>query len=107
MPEPEELIELRGLIGETIPEDGDASDTMVTEAQLRKWYDRSASIELAAVAGWEYKLAHWAGLVNVVDGASARNLSDLSANARTMISYFTKKASPTAGRSRVGKIVRE
>jgi hypothetical protein len=98
---------LRGKIGETIPPGGTAADTLVTDMQLDAWIDGSASMNAAALEGWEFKLAHWAGLVNVSDGASARALSDLMENAQYMIAYFSKQLmGTTRSRSRVGKIVR-
>lgn len=98
---------LRGMIGETIPSGGTADDTLVSESQLEAWIAGSTSLDRAAISGWEFKLAEWVGLVNVSDGAASRSFSDLMDHAKYMISYYTSKAEgPTAGRSRVGKIVR-
>jgi len=99
---------LRGLLGESIPEGGNASDTMVSEEQLQAWLDDNPNnIDGAALSGWKYKMAHWAGLVNVVDGAASRNFSDLMEHAESMIKMYTKLAAgPTTGRARVGKITR-
>lgn len=98
---------LREKIGESITEGMSAGDTMVTDEQVAAWFDANPSIYHAAIAGWEFKLAHWAGLVNVVDGAAARNFSDLMDHALIMINRYTKLAAgPAQGRSRVGRIRR-
>lgn len=103
-----EVRNLRGLLGESIPEGGDPSETMVSEDQLQGWLDANpGNIDGAALSGWKYKMAHWAGLVNVVDGAAARNFSDLMGHAEVMIKMYTKlSAGATSGRARVGRISR-
>lgn len=102
-----EITTLRGKIGETIPPGGTAEDTLVTDEQVGAWFDSSTSLTSAAIEGWEYKLAHWAGLVNVTDGASSRALSHLMEHAQYMISFYNKKLlGTTRSRSRIGKIVR-
>lgn len=102
-----ERLKLRGKIGETIPPGGTASDTLVTDMQIDEWIDGSSSLDAAAVEGWEYKLNHWAGLVNVSDGASARALSDLMEHGNARLAYYLRKLQGfNRTRTRVGKIVR-
>lgn len=99
--------ELRDSIGETIPEGGSAADTLVTDEKIEAWIDGSSTMTEAALKGWEYKLAHWAGLVDVTDGAAMRALSDLMEHGQAMISYYQKKSLGTVrSRSRIGKIIR-
>lgn len=99
---------LRGLIGESIPEGADASESMVDTAQLDSWLlVTNNDFNKAAILGWQFKLAHWANLVTVVDGAATRNFSDLMGHAQIMIDYYTGITSgPARQRARVGKIVR-
>lgn len=100
--------ELRGLLGETIPEGGTASETLVTEQQLQAWLTASNNdMNRAAYKGWVWKMAHWANLVNVTDGAAIRNLGDLMAHGETMVKMFARLTeNPSRNRSRVGKISR-
>lgn len=103
----EQRITLRGKIGESVPPGGSADDTLVTDLQIDAWVDGSASMNAAALEGWEFKLAHWAGLVNVSDGAASRAFSDLMEHAEIMIAFYSKKLmGTTRSRARVGKIVR-
>jgi len=99
---------LRGLIGETVPDGGDASETLVTTEQLDDWLSLAENnMNKAALLGWQFKLAHWANLVTVIDGASTRQFSDLMGHAQQMIDYYTDVTSgPSRKQTRVGKIVR-
>lgn len=101
--------ELRGMLGETIPVDGTAADTLIPDEKLLDTWLKGSGDDLnkAALSGWRWKMAHWAGLVNVTDGAASRNFSDLMAHAETMINMYTKLSRGAAqGRSRVGRIER-
>lgn len=109
MPTPQEILMLtvREMLGENIPLDGDASDTLFTDVQVQRWIDSSASSHGAAYIGWQVKMAEFAGLVSVTDGAASRAFSDLFDHAKSMVSMYQGLAEgPTSGRSRVGKIVR-
>lgn len=101
---------LREKLGEIIPEDGDESSSMFTNAQLDTMLTRAESLDHAILDGWETKMAHWANLVTVVDGASSRELTALMDHAEAMIKYYGGKVSlgPDAinSRTRIGKIVR-
>lgn len=107
MAEADAVTSLRVKIGETIPEGGSDADTLFTDAQVGQWVDESKNLNYAAVLGWEAKMAHWAGLVSVTDGASSREMSDLMDHAVIMANRYGKLAEGArAGRTRVGKIVR-
>lgn len=103
----EQIASLRLLLGETIPEGGTEDDTLFTDAQISTWIEDNPSTERAAYDGWRAKAAQFANLVNVTDGASSREFSDLLENARQMVAMYQRSSSgPTEGRTRVGKIVR-
>lgn len=103
----DQITALRSKIGEPIPAGGSETDTLFTDDQVGQWVDSTLSMAYAAIQGWEAKLAYWANLVNVVDGAAARNMSDLMDHAEYMISYFTKQTIlGTRGRPRIGSIIR-
>lgn len=101
---------LREKLGEIIPDGGDESESMFTNAQLDAMLTRADSLDHAILDGWETKMAHWANLVTVVDGASSRELTALMDHAEKMIKYYGGKVSlgPEAinSRTRIGKIVR-
>lgn len=103
----EAVAELRDMLGEPIPEGGTETDTLFTDAQLGKWVINYTNLDYAAVKGWQVKMAHFADLVDVTDGASSRKLGDLLNHAERMIIMHRKQAlGPVAGRTRVGKIRR-
>lgn len=104
----EQVTELRVMLGESISADGTEADSMFTSEQLGKWITVSSeNLNIAAVKGWQAKMANFAGLVNVTDGAASREFSDLMDHAEVMVKMYSKLSlGPTAGRSRVGKIVR-
>lgn len=103
---------LRQKIGETIPPGGSAADTMFTDAEIQAWIETSATINHAAVEGWEAKLAHFSNLVDVTDGAASRKLGDLAEQAEARLKYYRGRiaAGPEEGlnrsRTRIGRIVR-
>jgi hypothetical protein len=103
---------LRQKIGETIPQGGSATDTMFTDAEIQAWIEISATMDHAAVEGWEAKLAHFSNLVDVTDGAASRKLGDLAEQAEARLKYYRGRiaAGPDGGlarsRTRVGRIVR-
>lgn len=66
------------------------------------------SIEAGAYYGWREKAANYAKLVNVNEGNAARELSDLHRQAlRMMDRYVGYVPTPSRGRARMGKIIRE
>lgn len=101
------VLELRENTGETIPEGGTAADTLFTEEQVERWITTTSSIEGAILKAWLVKQAYYSNLANVTDGAASRTFTDLFNHATQMVKQYTELAiGPTAGRTRVGKIVR-
>ena len=106
------LAKLRLKLAETYDESAGEteSDTLFTDEQLKIVLRESATLNAAILDGWETKMAHWAELVSVTDGAAARNLSDLYDHALNMVNLYTKKVSagPSGSlartRTRVGSI---
>lgn len=98
----EQIASVREMVGET-----DTANSLFTNEQITSWIAEASSLEGAALTGWRRKAAHWANLVNVTDGAASREFSDLYTHAESMIKFYGKLAlGPTAGRSRVGRIIR-
>lgn len=103
----EQIAEVRENIGEQIPSEGVETDTMFMDTQIETWIINAGSVNGASLRGWKVKMAHFANLVNVTDGAASREMSDLFDHAQEMVKIYTKLAvGPTAGRTRVGRIVR-
>lgn len=104
----DQVIEVRENIGEQIPADGAETDTLFTDDQIKAWIDGTSNLDAASLRGWKVKMAHFANLVNVTDGAASREMSDLFEHAQEMVKVYNKLAlGPAAGRTRVGKIVRQ
>lgn len=101
---------LREKLGEIIPSDGDESTSFFTDAKIVKILTRAKTMNAAILDGWETKMAHWANLVTVVDGASSRELTKLMEHAEAMIEYYgalvDKDPASLVGQTRIGKIVR-
>jgi len=76
-------------IGEVIPADGTADDTMFTDAQVQSFLDGvGGSISGASLAGWRAKAAEYSNLVDVGEGNSQRAMSDLYKAALDMVKYW-------------------
>jgi hypothetical protein len=109
---PADVARLREKLGESVADGENASDTMFTDAQIKAWFERSATFNHAVVEGWEAKLANFTNLADVTDGAASRKLGDLADRARENLKYWRGRiaAGPDEGlartRTRVGKIVR-
>lgn len=99
---------LRALLGEDIPEDGSASDTLFTNAEIQSYLDANpGNIERAAYDGWRVKAARLANLVDTTEGNVQRKFSQLSTNAEAMVKvYLHAVDGPIEGRTRVGRAVR-
>ena len=99
---------LRGLLGEPIPAMGLPEDTMFSADEIDDFIVQGkGNLNRAAFEGWRVKAAHYANLVDTVEGNSSKAYSDLLQNARQMVATFQRStAGPTEGRTRVGKIVR-
>lgn len=106
---PEQITELRLLIGESVPVGGGDTDTLLLDEQLTKMIeDSTGNLERAAYEGWRVKAAQFANLVDVTDGAASRSMSDLLKNATDMVKLYSRTSQgPTEGRTRVGRIVRK
>ncbi len=104
---------LRRKTGESIPEGGLDSDTMVTDEVLNSILRESATLNHAIVEIWEIKLAEWAALVDVTDGAASRRMGQLREAGENQIKYYRgliasggDEAGMRMGRARVGSIRR-
>lgn len=100
---------VRALLGESIPTGGVAADTMFSDAEIDDFLEQGfADPNAAAYWGWMEKAANYAKLVNVNEGNAARELSDLHRQAMRMADrYVGWVETPSRGRARMGKIVRE
>jgi hypothetical protein len=106
MPETTEVTALRLRLGEAIPEGGTSADTLFSEEQLQAIVDTTDSSDAAALEGWEIKRAHLANLVNITDGAAARELGQLFEHANEMVDDYSRKINGRIGRTRIGRITR-
>lgn len=100
---------VRALIGEAIPDGKEASDTMFSHDEIDDILEEAnGNINAAAYFGWREKAANYASLVDVNEGNAARTLSDLHRQALRMMDRFVGYVTtPSRGRARMGKIVRE
>lgn len=104
---PSPLDLLRLYIDDQMPTDG-ISEPMFSDAELQSILDSAfQNPERAAVEGWRWKAAKYAGMVDVTEGNSSRSMSDLQDHAMSMIRHFeTSTQGPTEGRTRIGTIRR-
>ena len=94
---------LRALLADTDPDTEVLSDEQIDE--LLSEY--GSDVERAALGGWRLKAAHYAGLVDITEGNASRKMSQLHAQALTMVKTFSgSRGGPTEGRTRIGRIVR-
>jgi len=99
--------QLRQLLGETIPEGGTDADTLFTDDEIQSYLDATSSVDRAAYEGWRVKAARLSNLVDVTEGNASRKMSDLHAQAMSMVRQFERAtAGPTEGRTRIGRIRR-
>lgn len=100
---------VRALIGESIPDGKAASDTMFSDDEVEDFLESgNQDVFQAAYWGWMEKAANYAKMVNVNEGNAARELSDLHRQALRMADrYVGYVNTPSRGRARMGKIVRE
>jgi hypothetical protein len=102
---------LRGELRLKLGEPSETEGSLFSDADLNIMLTNSKNILRATVAGWESKLAHFSGLVDVTDGAASRKLSQAYENALAMLKYYKGKAdsgpdSSSRVRTRVGRIIR-
>lgn len=100
---------VRALIGESVPVGKSAADTMFSDEEILDFLEEGfQDPNSAAYYGWREKAANYANLVNVNEGNAARELSDLHRQAvRMMDRYVGYVETPSRGRARMGRIVRE
>ena len=100
---------VRALLGEVIPSGGSATDTMFSDDEVDDFLEQGFDDpNAAAYWGWMEKAANYAKMVNVNEGNAARELSDLHRQALRMADrYVGWVETPSRGRARMGKIVRE
>lgn len=103
-----EADKLRQLLGESIPEGGQAEDTLFSAEEIAQLLtDANGDRNRAAYAGWQIKAAHFANLVNTTEGNASRAMSDLSKQALDMVKMFARSASgSTDGRTTLGRLRR-
>lgn len=98
---------LRQLLGESIPLDGSASDTLFSNEEIDQLLDGVGNVERAAYEGWRAKAAKLSNLVDTTEGNSAKKFSQLLDNALDMVKIFLRSSEgATEGRARVGRIKR-
>jgi hypothetical protein len=101
--------QLRALLGESIPVGGTAADTMFSDDEIDDFLELGFSdVRAAAYHGWIEKAANYVALVNVNEGNAARELGELLGHALRMSDrYVGYVETPSRGRARMGRIVRE
>jgi hypothetical protein len=102
---------LRMLLGEDTPSGGDDSDTMFKDAEIQHFLDITPDVERAAFEGWKAKAARLSTLVDTTEGNAQKKYSQSYQNALDMMKIYAKAGGSvdgvsTAGRTRVGRIVR-
>lgn len=98
---------LRQLLGEDIPDGGQASDTMFSDDEIEDLLISNEDIERAAYEGWRIKAARFSNLVDTTEGNAQKKFSQLLDNATDMIKMYLRSSSgPTEGRTRIGRAVR-
>jgi hypothetical protein len=99
---------LRALLGERIPDGGSAADTYFSTTEIDNMLlEAGDNVRRAAYEGWQIKAAYYADLCNITEGNALRDASDLMDHALAMVKQFSGSGtSLTAGRTRVGRIVR-
>lgn len=99
---------LRQLLGESIPEGGEAGDTMFTDLEIEDLLERTAGdLDRAAYEGWRVKAAKLSSLVDSTEGNVQRKFSQLHEQALDQVKLGLRStAGLTEGRTRVGRIRR-
>lgn len=96
---------LRSLLGESVPTDGTDEDTMFSNAEITDLLQRSDNVDDALAEGWKIKAGRLSTLVDTVEGASRRAMSDAHLHAMKMVEFYTTK-DPARVRTRIRKITR-
>lgn len=100
---------VRALIGQPIPLGKADTDTMFSNEEILDMLEEgNGDVNAAAYYGWRETAANYVALVNVNEGNAAREMSDLHRQAlRMMDRYVGYVETPSRGRARMGRIVRE
>jgi len=89
---------------------GNPSEDELSDVQLGAILDGvEDNLNLAAAEGWGIRAASYSSLVNVSESGSSRQLGELYKNALAMQAHYAGQISGpavTAGRTRIGRIVR-
>jgi len=97
---------LRAFLGESIPVDGDETDTLFTDAELQQLINDTGDWQHALAQGWSLKAAAYAGLVDTAEGTSKRSLSDLQGHALAMVKAYAVGGISGSGQAIIHQIVR-
>lgn len=98
---------LRSLLGEDVPVDGSAAETLFSDEEIDDLLNRFSDMERAAYEGWRVKAARLSNLVDNTEGNIQRKFSQLLDNALDMQKgYLRSSSGPTEGRTRIGRTVR-
>lgn len=98
---------LRSLLGEDVPEDGSAADTLFKDEEIDDFLATYSDMERAAYEGWRVKAARLSNLVDNTEGNVQRKFSQLLDNALDMQKIYLRSSSgATEGRTRIGRAVR-
>jgi hypothetical protein len=100
---------LRRMLGERIPENGTALDTMFSDEEITDFLNRGETLNMAAYLGWQAKAAELANLVDTAEGSSKRSMSDLHKQALAQVKYYEGLTGVTLSathRARVGNVTR-
>lgn len=98
--------EVRAKLGERIPQDGDDTDTMFTNAEILDLLATYGGVEGAVLEGWRRKAAEFASLVDTTEGTSKRAMSNLHAQALAQIKILETESTGGAPRAKSHAISR-
>jgi hypothetical protein len=104
----DQISQIRTKLGERIPQGGDESDTLFTDAEIQEFFELGSDDVLKAIYhGWLAKAAELANLVDTAEGNYSRKFSQLLDHANSMIKYYGRASGGDAlARTRIGKIQR-
>ncbi len=101
--------QLRAKLGQQVPAGGTEYDTLFTDDELDDLFEVAyGDINAAAYWGWDEIVAKYVHLVTVSEGNASREMTELHRNALRMRDrYSGYVATPSRGRARIGKLVRD
>ncbi len=105
---PEQIAQIRSLLGERIPTDGTAEDTLFSDEEIAGFFEAGQShVMKAAYQGWLAKAAELSNLVDTAEGNYSRKFGQLLDQANDMIKYYGRiSGSDPNLRTRIGTIRR-